>query len=293
VNADFAARLAERIRGGAAPAVVGLDPRAESFPEAVAGGTPPERCVAFYRQVLPVLARHVPCVKPNIAFFEAWGSAGYRAYEQTCALARELGLLVIGDVKRGDIGSTAEAYAEGHFRLADALTLHPYLGRDSVAPFLKYCQGGSGERAGKGVFVLVRTSNPGARDFQDLQTGAHTLAEVVAEAVHEWGRELGQPGGWSPVGAVVGATWPEQLKALRARMPRAWILLPGVGAQGAKASDAAAAFDGEGLGGLINQSRGVMGVFRPEESDWLQRIEAAAIKFADECRAVARGPGRP
>jgi orotidine-5'-phosphate decarboxylase len=293
VNADFAARLCDRIRGGAAPAVVGLDPRADALPADLSGATPAERCLAFYQKALPVLARHVPCVKPNIAFFEAWGSAGFRAYEQTCAIARELGLIVIGDVKRGDIGSTAEAYAEGHFRHADALTLHPWLGRDSVAPFLKYCQAGQGDRAGKGVFVLVRTSNPGARDFQDLPTGAHTVADAVAEAVHEWGRELGRPGGWSPVGAVVGATWPEQLRALRGRMPRAWILLPGVGAQGAKAADTAAAFDGEGLGGLINQSRGVMGVFRPEESGWLARIEAAALKFADECRAVAPGPGRP
>ncbi|MEC7725632.1 MAG: orotidine-5'-phosphate decarboxylase, partial [Planctomycetota bacterium] len=136
----FVGELADRVLGGQSPIVVGLDPRLSAFPERLLqGAAPAARIVAFYREALPVIAKHAPAVKPNIAFFEAYGSDGYRAYEEVCKLARENDLLIVGDVKRGDIGSTAEAYAEGHFRLADSLTLHPYLGGDSVAPFLKWC----------------------------------------------------------------------------------------------------------------------------------------------------------
>ena len=238
----------------------------------------------FYRQALPVLARHAVCVKPNIAFFECHGTEGFGAYERTCALAKAAGLRVIGDIKRGDIGSTAEAYAEGHFRFADAVTLHPYLGLDSVQPFLAACHA---DRGGKAVFVLVRTSNPGARDFQDLQVGAEPLCDVVARAVTRWGADLPRAEGYSPVGAVVGATWPNELARLRSLLPHSWLLLPGVGAQGGKAADLAAAFDGRGLGAIVNQSRGVMQCFAPAAADWLDRIEAAAKTFSDECRSVA------
>jgi orotidine-5'-phosphate decarboxylase len=282
---SFVHELAERIHRGMAPVVLGLDPRADALPDAIAAPTVPDRIVAFYRQVLPVLARHAPVVKPNIAFFEAHGSRGYAAYEAVCALAKEQGLLVLGDVKRGDIGSTAEAYAAGHFALADALTLHPYLGLDSVEPFLRHCTADGG---GKGVFVLVRTSNPGARDFQDLRVGEHALCDVVADAVARWGRDLPSADGYSPVGAVVGATYPKDLARLRARLPNAWLLLPGVGAQGAAVADLAPAFDRRGLGALVAQSRGVLQAFAPGESRWLQRIDAAAAAFAQECRTVAR-----
>jgi orotidine-5'-phosphate decarboxylase len=282
---SFVHELAERIQRGMAPVALGLDPRADALPDAIAAPTVPERIVAFYQKVLPVLARHAPVVKPNIAFFEAHGSRGYAAYEAVCALAKEHGLLVLGDVKRGDIGSTAEAYAAGHFTLADALTLHPYLGLDSVEPFLRHC---TPEGGGKGVFVLVRTSNPGARDFQDLRVGEHALCDVVADAVARWGRDLPQADGYSPVGAVVGATYPKDLARLRARLPNSWLLLPGVGAQGAAVADLAPAFDRRGLGALVAQSRGVLQAFAPGESRWLQRIDDAAAAFAQECRTVAR-----
>lgn len=283
----FVAEIARRVLAGQAPVVVGLDPRLDALPHALLPrGTPAERIVAFYRHTMPVLARHVPGVKPNVAFFECHGALGYSAYEETCRLARTAGLLVLGDIKRGDIGSTAEAYAEGHFALADAVTLHPYLGGDSVAPFLKACDPA---RGGKAVFVLVRTSNPGARDFQDLQVGNEPLCDVVARAVTRWGAELPKAEGYSPVGAVVGATWPQELARLRALLPHSWLLLPGVGAQGAKVEDLAAAFDGRGLGALVNQSRGVMQAFAPDDADWLERIEHAAMTFAAECRAVAMG----
>lgn len=282
----FVETLTQRILAGAPPAVVGLDPRLDALPAAVApAASPPDRIVAFYRAVLPVLARHVPVVKPNIAFFECHGAAGFQAYETTCALARQTGMLVLGDIKRGDIGSTAEAYAEGHARWADAVTLHPYLGGDSLQPFLQRCHPA---RGGLGVFVLVRTSNPGAKDLQDLrlQDGQTPLCDAVADAVTRWGADLPTCEGYSPVGAVVGATWPEELRRLRQRLPKAWILLPGVGAQGGKVADLAAAFDRRGLGGLATQSRGVLQAFAGGDADWLARIDAAAAQFAAECRAV-------
>ncbi|MCY2955809.1 MAG: orotidine-5'-phosphate decarboxylase [Planctomycetota bacterium] len=282
---SFVQQLAERIHNGAAPIVIGLDPRIDALPQQVRGTSAVERIVAFYRAALPVIARHSPVVKPNIAFFECFGSAGYAAYETTCAVAHEHGLLVLGDIKRGDIGSTAEAYAEGHFKIADALTLHPYLGTDSVAPFLQHCRP---ERGGKAVFVLVRTSNKGAADFQDLRIGEQSLCDVVADAVTRWGRELPQFDGYSPVGAVVGATWPQELARLRARLPHSWLLLPGIGAQGGKVADLTAAFDRRGLGALINQSRGVMQAFTPDDAGWLHKIDSAAAAFAAECLAVAR-----
>jgi orotidine-5'-phosphate decarboxylase len=282
---SFVARLAERVLGGQAPIVIGLDPRLDALPASVSAGQPAAaRFVAFYREALPRIAKHAPCVKPNIAFFESFGADGWRAYEETCSLAHRHGLLVLGDVKRGDIGSTAEAYAEAHFHIADAVTLHPYLGLDSVQPFLAHCRA---ER-GKAVFVLVRTSNPGASDFQDLQVGGEALCDVVARAVTRWGEGLPQVHGYSPVGAVVGATWPHELARLRALLPHAWLLLPGVGAQGGVVADLAAAFDAKGLGALVNQSRGVMQCFQPGDADWLDRIDRAGAAFAAECRAVAR-----
>ena len=268
-----------------APIVIGLDPRLNALPESLLpGAAPAARMVAFYREALPVLARHAPAVKPNIAFFECYGSDGYRAYEEVCRTAHEHGLLIVGDVKRGDIGSTAEAYAEGHFRLADALTLHPYLGADSIAPFLRWCPA---EQGGRGVFVLVRTSNPGASDLQDLRIGDEPLCDVVAGKVKQWGQALAEQHGYGPVGAVVGATWPAELARLRQLMPHSWLLLPGVGAQGGKVEDLAAAFDERGLGALVNQSRGVMQCFPPTCDDWLDRIEQACREFAADCRAVS------
>lgn len=289
----FVAGLADRVLGGQAPIVIGLDPRLDALPARLAADrSPATRIAAFYAEVLPVLARHAPCVKPNIAFFECFGAEGFGAYEATCAAARRHGLLVLGDVKRGDIGSTAAAYAEGHFRWADAVTLHPYLGADSVQPFLAACHP---DRGGKGVFVLVRTSNPGAGDFQDLPVdgpaGREPLCDVVARAVAHWGQRLPHEHGWSPVGAVVGATWPQELARLRRLLPHSWLLLPGVGAQGGKVQDLAAAFGARGLGALVNQSRGVLQCFAPDAPDWLDRIDAAARMFAADCLAVARHAG--
>lgn len=288
MSGDFTRSLEERIRAGAAPVVVGLDPRPEAFPGGVARDRPaPERILAYYREVLPVLARHAPVVKPNIAFFERFGAQGYAAYCETCAMARRAGLLVIGDIKRGDIGSTAEAYAEEHFRHADAVTLNPYLGGDSLRPFLSRC------RDGRGIFILVRTSNPSARDIQDLPTGDGTLCEAVARLVSRWGAELAPKNGYGPVGAVIGATYGSRMGRMRELMPASWFLIPGVGAQGAAVADTATAFDGEGLGGLVNQSRGILECFSTDDADWLDRVATAAVAFAKEVRRVSRPGDRP
>lgn len=285
---DFLTALTERIRSGMGPAVVGLDPRLDALPASIEPGAPAAtRIAAFYRATLPVLSRHVPAVKPNIAFFECHGAAGFQAYEDTCAVARELGLVVIGDVKRGDIGSTAEAYADIHLRLADAVTLQPYLGTDALMPFVTRCRS-----QGRGLFVLVRTSNPSAAELQDLVCGSERLCETVARSVHRIGEGLPEVAGYSPVGAVVGATAKADIEVLRRLMPRAWLLLPGVGAQGATAADCAAAFDDDGLGGLISQSRGVMQAFEPDDSDWLAAIETAVSAFSHQAREVARGGAR-
>jgi orotidine-5'-phosphate decarboxylase len=283
MEGSFVERLGNAVLAGGAPACAGLDPRLDALPRSLApDGSPAERIVAFHREVLPVVARHLPAVKPNIAFFEEHGAAGFGAYETTCRLARELGLLVVGDVKRGDIGSTAAAYARIHLDLADAVTLHPYLGRDAVEPFLERCR-----TEGKAIFVLVRTSNPGSAAFQDLRTPAGTLAELVADAVDRWGEDSADRHGFASVGAVVGATQADQLRALRARMPRAWLLIPGVGAQGGRIEDLAPAFDGRGLGGLVNQSRGVLQAFEPDDPAWLDRIDRALAAFAAAVREVA------
>lgn len=276
--ANFSETLTERLRQGAAPAVVGLDPRLEALPATVLpGAAATERILAFYREVLPLLARYVPLVKPNIAFFERFGAAGFGAYEATCRLAREQGLLVIGDIKRGDIGSTAEAYAEAHVGLVDAVTLNPYLGEESLQPFLRAAQ-----EMGTGLFILVRTSNPSAAEFQDL------VAKQVAKAVHRWGEATTPGPGYSLVGAVVGATYADEILGFRQLMPRSWLLLPGVGAQGAAVSDVQAAFDSEGLGALVAQSRGILQPFAPGDRGWRDRVEAAAARFRDEVLQVSR-----
>ncbi len=289
MSPDFASRLADAVRR-AGPVVVGLDPRIQALPDNIAPGAPPaDRIQAYYREALPVLAPHVAAVKPNIAFFERYGAAGLAAYEATCRQARECGVLVIGDIKRGDIGSTAEAYAAYHLDLADAVTLQPYLGSDSLQPFFARCVDD-----GKGVFVLVRTSNPSAAELQDLDVGEERLCDRVARAVHQWGAQLAGDGDdYTPVGAVVGATSPDDLRRLRGLMPRAWLLLPGVGAQGATEADTAAAFDDTGLGGLISQSRGVMHAAPPSAADWRAQLSAAADAFAKRAREAASQRSTP
>ena len=296
---SFADRLAAAVQSKRSALVVGLDPREESLPlavrraaQAAVGEGADERELAaaairrFDEVVIGLVAPYAVAVKPQIAFYERFGPPGLAAYESAIVLARAAGLLVIGDIKRGDIGSTAEAYAEAHLAgpaAADAVTLNPYLGSDSVAPFLQ-----TAARVGGGAFILVRTSNPSARELQDLPVRGRPLHEHVAELVNTWGAGTRGAGGYGSVGAVVGATAPHELERLRQLMPHAWLLVPGVGAQGATAADVAAAFDKEGLGALVNSSRGILYAFRdPAAADWQSAIRDAARQLRDQLRDAA------
>jgi orotidine-5'-phosphate decarboxylase len=290
---SFADRLIDAVRRKRSRLCVGLDPRPEFVPPALrdaavaAHGETAETVARmfldFNRAVIDVVAPLVPAVKPQIAFYEAFGVPGIRAFRDTVAYASERGLLVIGDVKRSDIGSTAKAYAAAHLGVStfgdravhrggcDAITVVPYFGTEGIEPFVD-----TAAEHGRGLFVIVRTSNPSAGEIQDIGDAAGPLFHRVAERVHAWGERLVGKHGYSSVGAVVGATYPEDIPALRQRMPRAFFLLPGFGAQGATAADVAGAFDANGLGGLVSSSRGIIAAhLKSPDADWLGAVEAA------------------
>jgi orotidine-5'-phosphate decarboxylase len=291
----FADRLAVAVQAKGNSVSVGLDPRWELLPEEVrrrhGGGTLTAVAQAyeeFCGRVIDVVAPLVPAVKAQSAFFEVCGAPGWSALQRTLARAQERGLLTIWDGKRNDIAATAAAYAqtaftgmevEGQLRPvldADALTVNPYLGRDAVEPFLRLAL-----PAGRGVFVLVRTSNPGAGQFQDLDCGGRPLFMHVAEAVGAWARESRGECGLSAVGAVVGATYPAELAAVRRLLPDVWLLLPGYGSQGGAAADTAPAFREDGLGALVNNSRGIIFSFSPEERNWEAAVATATHGMID------------
>jgi orotidine-5'-phosphate decarboxylase len=290
----FADRLAAAVRGKGNAVCVGLDPRWESLPISLRGRHSDATLAAaaaafeeFCGRVLDIVAPLVPAVKPQSAFFEACGPEGMAVLQRLLCKARDLGLVTILDSKRNDIASTAAAYADAAFggtRLAsrrypvweaDAMTVNPYLGRDAVEPFLE-----SARRVGAGVFVLVRTSNPGAGQFQDLLVSSETsparpLFQHVGAAVAAWTRENLGVCGLGDVGAVVGATYPTELAMLRNLLPEAIFLIPGFGAQGGTANDVAPAFRSDGLGALVSSSRGILFPFKPDEPRWEARIEEA------------------
>jgi orotidine-5'-phosphate decarboxylase len=285
----FADRLTAAIHAKGNALCVGLDPRWESLPLELrarhAGGDLEAVARAyeeFATRILDIVAPLVPVIKAQSAFFEACGPAGLATLQHILRRARDRGLVTILDAKRNDIASTATAYADAAFagiplagRLhpvwdADALTVNPYLGRDAVEPFLQ-----SARRSGRGVFILVRTSNPGAGLFQDLRCDGRPLFLHVAEAVRSWSRENLGRSGFGDVGAVVGATHPAELAVVREALPEVYLLVPGLGAQGAAAADTTPAFRADGLGAIINSSRGVLFPFSPEASDWEARVEAA------------------
>ncbi len=291
---NFADNLLAAIEEKGSPVCVGLDPRYDRLPEEMAAGAaaPPGEKVGkvaeFCWQVLQTVAPVVPAVKPQSAYFEAHGASGVETYCQVVRWAHELGLLVIGDAKRNDIGSTAEAYAAGHLAgpdRPDAITVNAYLGSDGLEPFLKVCAA-----EGKGVFVLVRTSNPSAGQVQDFaDAGGKKLYQHVADLVASLGasEELIGRRGYSAVGAVVAATYPNEARELRERMPQQLFLVPGYGAQGATAGDCAASFKPDGTGAIVNASRSVIYAFSRKEYadvDWKQAVAAAARAFAEDIR---------
>ncbi len=273
--AHFADRLAEAVEAKGNPCAVGLDPRLEAIPaplrDEVLAGAPltAESAAAvlraFSREVLDIVAPKVPAVKVQAAFFERFGPPGYQAYADTVGYAKQKGLLVIADVKRADIGSTADAYAEGHlggaavdgealFDLgADACTVNPYFGLDGVEPFIRHAV-----RRERGVFVLVRTTNPSADAIQNLTCKGVPFFMRIGALVHDWGKDHVGRSGYSCVGAVVAGTRPADAEKLRRLMPQAWFLVPGFGAQGAGPAEVARAFDPRGRGALVSSSRNII-----------------------------------
>jgi len=271
-------RLVEKIKKLQAPVVVGLDPMLDYIPEHILRDafdgygrnlTGIAQAIWQYNKgIIDAIYDLVPAVKPQIAMYEQFGIEGLTVYKQTIDYCRKKGLIVIGDVKRGDIGSTSAAYATAHlgkitiadesFRAFDAdfVTVNPYLGIDGIKPFIDVCR-----EENKGLFILVKTSNPSSGQFQDQLVDGRPLYELVGEKVAEWGQlHMGEK--YSYIGAVVGATYPEVGKRLRAIMPKTFILVPGYGAQGGKAEDLADYFNDDGLGALVNSSRGIIAAYK-------------------------------
>jgi orotidine-5'-phosphate decarboxylase len=294
----FVDRLASAVQARRTPLVVGLDPRWGSLPwqfrtQPQAGWA--EQAAAYEEfccGVIDVVAPLVPAVKPQAAFFEELGPAGMVALADVIAYARNRDLLIVLDGKRNDIGSTAEAYARGWLGQdaspwgADALTVSPYLGDDSLTPFVE-----TARERNAGVFVLVKTSNPGGALWQDLEVGSDRVYQRVGAHVEQLAMQTVGTCGYGAVGAVAGATYPDQLRELRHLMPHTWFLVPGFGSQGGTAADVAPAFDSNGLGAIVNSSRAVIfaherkdfaGRFAP--SDWQRAVEAATLEAIEQLR---------
>ena len=291
----FSDRLATAIRRCGNPVVVGLDPRYSQLPESLqsSNATFTQQAESYRRfcgGIIDVVAGKVPAVKPQMAFFEQLGPPGMLALAEVIDQARRADLVVILDGKRNDIGSTATAYAQAYLGAnspwqADALTVSPYLGDDSLMPFVEAARDESA-----GVFVLVKTSNPGGRTFQDLCIEGEPLYRHVARLVERLAGESLGGCGYGDVGAVVGATYSEQLVELRAAMPQTWFLVPGYGAQGGAASDVQGAFDAQGLGAVVNSSRAIIFAHqRPEYAalgsrQWERAVEKATDAMIAELR---------
>jgi orotidine-5'-phosphate decarboxylase len=289
----FADRLAEAVERKRSQLVVGLDPWLDLLPVELRGDAhlgreaAADACARFCRGLVDAVAPYVVAVKPQVAFFEALGADGIRALEDVCAYSRSAGLQVIADGKRGDIGSTARAYAAAFFDetrpLADALTVNPYLGRDSVEPYLAACR-----RSGAGIFCVVKTSNAGGAEVQDLAlSDGRPVWHQVAELVAEWAEDLVGEHGLSAVGAVVGATHPRAVGEARRLLPQSIMLLPGVGAQGATPADVARAFTSGPASALVSVSRDVIYAFRVSGAEWRTAAAAEASRYAREVWAVS------
>lgn len=283
---NFADRLAEAARRKNSCAILGVDPQLDSkdFP-----GVPKSYTLArFCCEIVEACAPLICAIKPQLAFYEARGLEGMRAFVEVVRTARRLGLIVIADAKRGDIGSTSAAYAEaflgdGDFG-CDAVTVNPYQGADSTMPFIARVPNG------RGVLVLVKTSNPSSGEFQDVASDGIAMWERVAARVHGWGNDFIGESGMSPVGAVLGATFPNHARRARILMPNAFILVPGYGAQGASAADAIAAARPDGTGIIVNASRSLMYAYRkaPNRSPAEAAVAAAAAMREDLNAALAK-----
>lgn len=277
--------LIEKINATGNPTVVGLDPRLNYIPEYITekyytkyGYTKKaaaKSMLKFNKAIIDAIYDIVPAVKPQIAMYERYGIEGLKAYAKTCEYAKEKGLVVIGDIKRSDISSTAEAYSDGHIGRVqigseafesdfaqDFITINAYLGSDGVKPFVSDCK-----QYDKGLFVLAKTSNPNSGEIQDLviEESGLTVYQQMGKLIEQWGEELMGEHGYSGVGAVVGATHPDQAKKLRELMPHTFFLVPGYGAQGGTAEDLAVCFDSNGVGAIVNSSRGIIAAHLKDE----------------------------
>jgi orotidine-5'-phosphate decarboxylase len=299
-------KLIAKIKKTNAPIVVGLDPMMKFVPEYIKeaafaeyGETlegAAEAVWQYNKGIVDAVCDLIPAVKPQIAMYEQFGIPGLEVFKKTVDYCKEKDLVVIGDVKRGDIGSTSEAYAVGHLGKVqvgsksyyglneDFVTVNPYLGSDGVKPFLKVCK-----EEKKGIFVLVKTSNPSSGEFQDRLIDGKPLYEHVGEQVAAWGDEcMPEEGNYSYVGAVVGATYPEQGRIMRKVMPKAFILVPGYGAQGGKGADLTDFFQEDGLGAIVNSSRGIIAAYQQEqyagygEKNYADASRAAVIAMKED-----------
>ena len=290
-------KLVEKIKKLEAPIVVGLDPTLNFVPKFILDKAINEKgetldaaadaIFEFNKKIVDEIYDLIPAVKPQIAMYEQFGIPGLMAFKKTLDYCHDKGLLVIGDAKRGDIGSTSTAYAIGHIGKVkvggteiapfdeDFLTINPYMGSDSVVPFVEECR-----KYDKGLFILVKTSNPSSGEFQDQKVGKKAVYELVGKKVDEWGAELVK-NGYSDVGAVVGATYPEMGEVLREIMPKAYILVPGYGAQGGTAAELKPFFNKDGLGAIVNSSRGIIAAYKQEKY-----AEYGAEGFAEAARAA-------
>jgi orotidine-5'-phosphate decarboxylase len=292
---SFGQRLADAVIAKKSAVCVGLDPRWHSLPESMTSGidetdlTAVARTTGEYcKEVIDAVADLVPIVKPQAAFFENLGPSGMVVLDGVIQHARKSGLLVLLDGKRGDIGSTAEGYAAAYLGdnspwKCDALTVNPYLGDDTLTPFADRAT-----ETGCGIFVLVKTSNPGSGYLQDLIVDEQPIYAKIAATVQELTQASGASNGFGNIGAVVGATYPEQLSELRERMPNAWLLIPGYGAQGGKAEDVARGFNRDGLGAIVNSSRGIIFAYRnaTDSANWQDAVRKAAEEMTAELNAA-------
>lgn len=295
--ANMMDRLIDKIKETNNPTVIGIDPKYDMIPECIKNKYEQnmegvaKAIEEFNKALIDATFDIIPAVKINIAFYEMYGLEGIKVFEETYKYAKEKGMLVMADIKRGDIGSTSKAYSNaflGRTQIGekeekiydvDFVTLNPYMGIDSVKPFIEDCK-----KYNKGAFIIVKTSNPSSGDLQDLKLeNGEEVYTRVAKLVEEWGEDLRGKYGYSSISAVVGATYPKQLKDLRKTAPHTFFLIPGYGAQGGKAEDIALGFDSNGIGGIVNSSRGLMCAYKSD----LWKDKYTEERFAEATRQEA------
>ena len=296
-------KLIDKIKETNNPTVMGLDPRFDMLPKVVTDKYPKtlegvsKAIIEYNKALIDNTYDIIPAIKPQIAFYEMFGIPGMIAFEETCKYAKKKGMIVIADIKRGDIGSTAEGYSNAYLGKTkigeieesvfdvDFITVNPYMGSDSVIPFIKDCL-----KYNKGIFILAKTSNPSSGELQDLKLeGGQEVYNKVIELIENWGKDLRGEYGYSSVAAVVGATYPKQLEEIRNLGKHTFFLIPGYGAQGGKVEDILLGFDDKGLGGIVNASRSLMCAYKSEmyknkykEDEYYLATREEAIRMRDE-----------